>query len=44
MYCHLAAVLPPGKVRPVMAIIEVTPTQQPDETLKDKLLAHLMRG
>jgi hypothetical protein len=39
-YCHLVAVLPPDTVRLVMDIIEVTPNQQPYETLKERLLLH----
>jgi hypothetical protein len=39
-YCHLVAVLPPDTVRLVMDIIEVTPAQQPYETLKERLLSH----
>jgi hypothetical protein len=39
-YCHLVAVMPPDTVRLVMDIIEVTPAQQPYETLKERLLSH----
>jgi hypothetical protein len=39
-YCHLVAVLPPDTVLLVMDIIEVTPAQQPYETLKEHLLSH----
>jgi hypothetical protein len=39
-YWHLVAVLLPDTVPLVMDIIEVTPTQQPYETLKERLLSH----
>jgi hypothetical protein len=39
-HCHLVAVLPPDTVLLVMDIIEVTPSQQPYETLKEHLLSH----
>jgi hypothetical protein len=34
-YCHLAVVLPPDTIRLMMDIIDVTPAQQPYETLKE---------
>jgi hypothetical protein len=37
-YYHLVAVLPPDAVSLDMDIMEVTPTQRPYETLKNRLL------
>jgi hypothetical protein len=40
-YCHLMASLPPESVRLVMDIVEVPPTVDPYETLKERLLSQL---
>lgn len=40
-YCHLMASLPPESVRLVMDVVEVPPTVNPYEILKERLLSHL---
>jgi hypothetical protein len=39
-YCPLVAILPSNTVHLIMDIIEVTPAEQPYETLKEQLLFH----